>query len=490
MLCEITSIHGAATALMQLEPWDFMAVYFDGIDHFSHAFMRYHPPRPPWVDQHDFDLYNGVIEAAYRYHDMMLGTLLDLAGPDTTVILMSDHGFHPDRNRIRNIPAEPAGPAMEHRHYGILALRGPGIRRGEHIYSSSVLDICPTILRLFGLPPGYDMDGKVLVTAFENPPRLATIPSWDEKPGDAGLHPAGLQLDPVEAAEAMRQMIDLGYIEPLPENQERAVRNTVRELRYNLARAYMDGGRFPDAADLCQQLWDEWPDEHRFGVALAGCLAAMRAGDRRRQTVERLEHSMAERAQRAIAELAGYRGEDGMLKTEDLTEDQRYEVRRLAALAQPDAETLAYLKSFEDLAAGRFEAAAGDLSQVAEMGNASPALLVRLGHALLKTANYDRAEDAFQSAIAQDPDSVEAHLGRALVAEGRQDYSAMLDAALRLHWFDLPQPARSRAGGQSAAPARTIRRSRTGIQSGAASAPHQPRSATGAEALVPGSPPG
>src|SRR5215472_14148626 len=67
LLCEVTSIHGAATALMQLEPWDFMAVYYDGIDHFSHGFMRYHPPRPPWVDEHEFDLYSGVIEAAYRY---------------------------------------------------------------------------------------------------------------------------------------------------------------------------------------------------------------------------------------------------------------------------------------------------------------------------------------------------------------------------------------------------------------------------------------
>src|SRR5262245_11502406 len=288
LVAEITSIHGAATALMQLEPWDFMGVYFDGIDHFSHAFMRYHPPRQSWLDEREFDLYKDVIEGAYRYHDMMLGTLLALAGEDCTVIVMSDHGFHPDRNRIRNIPAEPAGPALEHRHYGILAMKGPGIRKGERIYGASLLDICPTILRLFGLPQGFDMDGKVLATAFETPPRLATIPSWEEVPGDAGLHPPGMKLDPAEAAEAMRQMIDLGYIEPLPEDTEKAVSQTVRELRYNLARAYMDGGRFADAAEICQRLWDEWPDQHRFGIGLAGCLAAMRAGDRRRQTLDRL----------------------------------------------------------------------------------------------------------------------------------------------------------------------------------------------------------
>ena len=45
VLAETASIHAAATAVMQMEPWDFMAVYFDGIDHFCHGFMQYHPPR-------------------------------------------------------------------------------------------------------------------------------------------------------------------------------------------------------------------------------------------------------------------------------------------------------------------------------------------------------------------------------------------------------------------------------------------------------------
>ena len=35
LLAECASVHSAATAIMQLEPWDFMAVYFDTIDHFS-----------------------------------------------------------------------------------------------------------------------------------------------------------------------------------------------------------------------------------------------------------------------------------------------------------------------------------------------------------------------------------------------------------------------------------------------------------------------
>ena len=115
ILAECTSVHAVATWLMENEPCDFMAVYYDAIDHFCHAFMRYYPPRQAHIREQDFHFYQGVVAAAYCYHDMMLHTLLQLAGPETTVILISDHGFHPDHLRPRVLPAEPAGPAHEHR---------------------------------------------------------------------------------------------------------------------------------------------------------------------------------------------------------------------------------------------------------------------------------------------------------------------------------------------------------------------------------------
>src|SRR5215475_13902018 len=142
----------------------------------------------------------------------MLGSLLESVDSNTTVIVMSDHGFHPDHLRPAYIPAEPAGPAIEHRHYGILCLKGPGVRAGERIFGASLLDICPTLLTLFGLPPGKDMDGKVLLTAFKEPPRVAPIESWDAIPGDAGLHPPDARMDAVASAEAFKQLVELGYV--------------------------------------------------------------------------------------------------------------------------------------------------------------------------------------------------------------------------------------------------------------------------------------
>ncbi len=83
-----------------------------------------------------------------------------------------------------------------------------------------MLDVAPTILTLYGLPVGEDMDGKVLSQAFVETPKVALIPSWEDVPGADGRHPPHTRLDPVAAHEAMEQMIALGYIERPDENRE------------------------------------------------------------------------------------------------------------------------------------------------------------------------------------------------------------------------------------------------------------------------------
>src|SRR5207249_5097798 len=153
---------------------------------------------------------------------------------------------------------------------------------------ASLLDICPTILTLFGLPPGKDMDGKVLVTAFEDPPKVEPIESWDTVAGDAGTHPPETRLDPVASAEAFKQLVALGYVAPPAADAQQAVEESVCELKYNLARAYRDGNCCGEAAALAEELWTRWPKEHRFGILLVDCLSALRQVGRRRTVIEEL----------------------------------------------------------------------------------------------------------------------------------------------------------------------------------------------------------
>ena len=191
VMSDCCSVQAVATALMERAPWDFTAVYFDAIDHFAHAFMPYHPPRQEHISERDCEIYGGVMEGVYRFHDLLLGRLLELAGPETTVVLCSDHGFQSGPARPITHPREPAGPVLWHRELGMLVLSGPGVKRGERVYGASLLDLTPTLLTLVGLPVGRDMDGKPLLEALMQPDAPTPIPSWDEVPGRDGQHPPG-----------------------------------------------------------------------------------------------------------------------------------------------------------------------------------------------------------------------------------------------------------------------------------------------------------
>ncbi len=175
-LAECVSLHAITTALMEEEPWDFCTAYYEAIDHVGHDFMPFHPPQMENVRPDLFEVFRGVMDATYEFHDQMLGRLVELAGPDAHVMIVSDHGFLSGPRR----PAGDVDPAQWHRNFGIFVAAGPGLKKDEMIHGATLLDIAPTVLAMLGLPVGRDMEGKVLVNAFEEMPDIARIPSWEE----------------------------------------------------------------------------------------------------------------------------------------------------------------------------------------------------------------------------------------------------------------------------------------------------------------------
>jgi len=413
IIAETMSVHAAATELLSTQPWDFAAIYYSGIDHFGHAFMRYHPPQMPSVSDEDFAIYQHVIANAYRYHDAMLGTLLDYTNENTTVILMSDHGFHPDHLRPGYIPAEPAGPAVEHRHFGIACMKGPGLRVNEQLFGASVLDICPTILTLFGLPPGKDMDGKVLLTAFKEAPLVEPIESWDKVPGDAGTHPAETQLDPVASAEAFKQLVELGYVAPPGPNEKENVDECVRELKYNLARAYRDGNCCGEAAALAEELWTHWPKEHRFGILLVDCLAALRQIERRRSVIEELGKRIEKYQSEAKAELARRDAEKGseQTKEEDTPAKRRahFEERQLREFAHGRPLLIEWFLASQFLLEKRPAEARPFLEKVAAAEAINNDFGQRVAGALVELGEMDEARVLLESALNHDRENALVH---------------------------------------------------------------------------------
>jgi len=430
MIAETLTIRNAACAVMHHEPWRFTGVYFDGIDHFGHAFMRYNPPRQPWVEEKDFEIYQNVVASGYVLHDIILGNLLGEAGADATVIIISDHGFHSDHLRPRHIPHEPAGPAAQHRPYGIFVMAGPGIKQDELVHGASLLDICPTVLTLLGLPVGQDMDGKPLVQAFESPPAVAAIPSWDAVAGPAGMHSPEKRIDPVEAQEAIRQLVALGYIEKPPENRQQAIDQCVRELHYNLARAYMDASRHAEAEGLLQELLEKWPDEYRFGIHLVSCLQALDKKPEARRVLEDLLARKQKNAAEALPKLKELREKLGDKPFEDMTEKEKQEIQNLQTAAAQNPFAMEYLMGRLLFGEGRLKESLEHLLIAAKADTGQPGLYAQIGEVYLRQRRYFDAGEYFVKALELDPDHAVSHLGRCRSLLGLKSNFEAVDEAL------------------------------------------------------------
>ena len=446
IVAECAGVQAATTFLMERVPdWDLTAVYFDGIDHFGHGFMRYHPPRLDWIDERDYDLYNNVVNAGYIFHDMLLGRLLDLAGPDTTVMLVSDHGFEPGHLRPKSLPNEPAGPAAEHRPFGVFAAAGPGIKRDALVYGASLLDVTPTALSLFGLPIGRDMDGRVLDDIFQTPPGHGYIDSWDQVPGDDGRHGPETRVDSVDAQEAIRQLVDLGYIDEPDEDLSKAVDETARELRYNLARSYADGDRLDEAAALFDELWERWPDENRFGVHRLRC--ELQRGDAlaARELLERLKASKAAAAERAAEEMQALReklreqhpgtdednAEGERIDWDQVGERDRRKLKRLRGRAATNRHAFAFFEGSVLQLEGRWQEALAALeAAVAAQTSNLPSLYLKMGDVCMAKRDWVAAAEHYARVLDLDELNTMAHYGLARAAYRQGDWQRAADAAL------------------------------------------------------------
>lgn len=402
VLAENITAHAAATYLMEREEWNFAAVFYPMIDHISHVFMQYHPPALPGVPPKQFELYKDVVNGACCFQDMLLGRIVQLAGEDAAIVVMSDHGLHCGHLRpVGPNVFQPETPAQLHRSHGVFCMAGPGIRHDELVFGAELTDVTPTILTLLGLPVGRDMQGRVLVEAFEEKPAIETIPSWEQVPGDAGRLQAETAADAVTAMEsslALKQLIDLGYIDPLTGDTTENVRNARNHHHFNLGRVYLADARAPEAVPLFEALVESKPEELAYRLYLAQ--AYFEAG-RPRDCRTAVETAMQQQPEGPAARL----------------------ILANVLLAEGDVE--------------------GGLRLLREAeASPRPARGIRLlvGRVYLGQKQFTDAERAFRSVLAQDGDHPQAHASLAEALLGQERWEEAADTALdaiRLQ-FDLP----------------------------------------------------
>ena len=388
-LAECGSVQAIATWLLENEPWDFMAVYYSALDIIGHYFMPFHPPRMEGVGEREFEIYKDVVAGAYRFHDMMLERLLQLAGPETTVILLSDHGFLSDHLRPRVGTSTFDDPAAWHRSHGIFCMKGPGVLADERIYGASLLDVVPTILTIFGLPVGEDMDGKALIQAFETPPKIERIPTWEDLPGDAGMHPAELRQDPVAAQQALQQLVELGYIQPPDADAEKTVRRVLDNLQFHLGLSVLNYSSPLEAAKIFENLLSAHPDEKLYAFPLAQA------------------YFKADKLPEARAVLERFLSKDENSPAMELL---------LGSLLQAEGKT---------------EAALVHLRKAEQLAPTLPQPHLRLGSAYLMGRQFQQAESAFRKVLELDSDQADACYGLSVALMRQNKLEESVEFALR-----------------------------------------------------------
>lgn len=367
---ENVSIHNAATRAIRTTQWDFMAVYYDYIDHMSHAFMKFHPPHLKGIPENLFDRYKDVINSAYRFQDMMLGRLLELVDNDTTVILISDHGYESGVKRIINMPNVQAAPALEHRQFGIFVAKGPNIKKNKKIFGLGLIDVAPTLLTHFNLPVGEDMDGNAILDMYVDTPNVTYIDSWDKVEGDFGELKKDVFREELNSEETLQQLIELGYIDKPDEKIEKAVHKAKCDLKHNLAKVKIGKKDYVSAKNILLELIEDKQDVDPAPFYF----------DMVRVSLKEKNYEVAEKYIESI---------------------------------RTSKSTIKYNLSFyesEILAASNRPSQALKILEKIVNKNLKPEVWYRIGVLHFQMANYKLAIDALEKAIEIEPDTAKYHL--------------------------------------------------------------------------------
>ena len=447
LLAECATVQNAATFLASQDDWDLLAVYYETIDHAGHGFMEYFPPAMAHVSAEDAEAFSYVVKGVYRFHDMLLARLLAAAGPETTVIVLSDHGFHSDELRppVAQHTSDPLkkfgkemNPVGWHRQQGIFVAAGPAVRRDELHYGATLLDIAPTVLTLLGLPVPDDMDGRALLKILVDPPAAPEhIPTYEIPHPLDGIHrdlPTE-ETDPWAARQALEQLAALGYIElPSDDHPDQSASAAVRDRKWNLAQVYMSSARPAMAEPLLRELLVE-NDQAMFRCSLGLCLLGLRRPAEAAEIVAPLLDTEGTAPMARLitgrAKLRLHDTAEALRWLEPLRADETRLPRLALALGLtylrcnllPEAEA-AFRRALErdedDAEAhdglgvvlrrqGHYEDAAFEHMRAASLQHNRPQTHVNLGIALARTGQVDWAIRAFEQAVKLYPDQAFAH---------------------------------------------------------------------------------
>lgn len=90
-----------ARYLMKKDDWDLFVIVFDSTDRVQHNFWKYMDPRHPGYNEKDNKRYGNIIFDTYKDMDCKIGKLTENLPENSTLVILSDHGFGPLYKGVR-----------------------------------------------------------------------------------------------------------------------------------------------------------------------------------------------------------------------------------------------------------------------------------------------------------------------------------------------------------------------------------------------------
>lgn len=209
VLAKTWTDHRVAINLYREQAPLLLMVGYEGTDVINHLAAPYHPPYREGVAQDGYRRYWPTVANYYAEVDRLIGEWMQVLSEDTTVILVSAHGFRWGKARPR---IQPVGRAAldDHRNPGVFIAYGNHIAPSRAGHTISIYDIAPSVLAILGLPQSGEMPGQVATWAFRDisPVTSVKVVSYTELFNE---RPVSVQAR-VDARSYQRELQAIGHL--------------------------------------------------------------------------------------------------------------------------------------------------------------------------------------------------------------------------------------------------------------------------------------